>query len=145
MAMAALFKSINIMYSSRCMYNYIVRDGSALNRFNFQILHDKEVFVSRMERIFCHSQYYDPEVAKKMISFHAWDSVGYIVHQLTRFKLPLRLSYGVLSALPKTKLLNESIPRTRTLKRRVLRYIYSHPSLSLIMVMGIRLFRRGRN
>ena len=136
-AFAALMKSNIIAFSSDVVYCYIERADSALHRFNAEIIEERELFISELQRLFKNSRYFSQDVWMKMTAYHSYESIVYIVMSLLRRpperamsrKLAVSLSGSWMVELASSEL-------RRKFRRRCFGWVVRHPS-ALELVGGV--------
>ena len=127
-AFAAFLRAKSISMLSDCLYEYILRESSAVHRVNTMIVDEKERFISRLEKLMTSTGRMDVAAIERCLDFHCYEAACTSVFlMLKRNRASRSDCQKVLKRLSTSHILRRRNREWCTLKRRVMLFLLKNP------------------
>lgn len=141
-ALSALLNSAKIGVMNRVGYFYRLRKGSAVHRFNPDIVAEKELFIDRAMALMSRSPFVDERKLRDIRLFHSYEAVGYIYMHSLRARCSLRQVYLLLNSVRLARFFLDAKSGCQTLGRRLKIFLMSRPICFIAYRCIFRIRRR---
>lgn len=142
-ALAALLRATTFVTIPIVGYRYYLRSGSAVHRFNADLVREKDVFNDRALALVAKSLYSDEKLLARMRVHHAYEAMGFLYSCVLRWSGTRRQVVELLASARISRFMQDARPALNAMPRRVKAFLIYHPAFMLVYRGLFKLRRRG--
>ena len=114
-------------------YHYILRDGSAVCRYNADLADEKDLFVDAVDSVCRESGLFSQEQINQIVDAHSFESASFIFYRLLQWRLPFRNIYSLSKSVGCSRFIQRSRLGATSPLQRVVLFVVRRPVLMAIV------------